>query len=94
MQTDRLTILMEPKYKASIARQAAARGVSTSEHVRNALDSFDAVTSEEQAELAVMVAQANEAIPKMRASIDRMIATLDKTHRETDAFLVQMGVRS
>jgi hypothetical protein len=48
----------------------------------------------EEAELAVLVAQANEAIPKMRASFDRIFATLDKTHRETDAFLRKMGVRA
>ena len=93
MQTARMTILMNPDYKAAIERQAALRGVSSSEHVRNALDSFGAISGDEEAELAVLVAQVNEAVPKMQASIENMIATMDKTHRETDEFLKKMGVR-
>ena len=93
MQTARMTILMNPDYKAAIEQQAALRGVSSSEHVRNALDSFGEISGDEEAELAVLVAQVNEAVPKMQASIENMIATMDKTHRETDEFLKKMGVR-
>ncbi len=93
MQTERLTVLMEPKYKAAVAKQAAARGVSTSEHVRNALDSFDANVIEDEAQLAALVEEASLAIPKMRASINSMIETLERSHRETDQFLRKMGVR-
>jgi hypothetical protein len=93
MQTERMTILVDPGYKASVVRRAALRGVSTSEHVRNALDSFGEISGDEEAELAVLVAQVNDAVPKMQASIENMIATMDKTHRETDAFLKKMGVR-
>jgi hypothetical protein len=85
--------LMDPDYKAAVERKAALRGVSSSEHVRNALDSFGDISGDEEAELAGLVAQVNEAVPKMQASIENMIATMDKTHRETDAFLKKMGVR-
>ena len=93
MQTERMTILVDPGYKANVVRRAALRGVSTSEHVRNALDSFGENSGDEEAELAALVVQVNEAVPKMQASIENMIATMDKTHRETDAFLKKMGVR-
>lgn len=93
MQTERMTILVDPSYKANVVRRAALRGVSTSEHVRNALDSFGENSGDEEAELAALVAQVNDAVPRMQASIENMIATMDKTHRETDAFLKKMGVR-
>ena len=50
-------------------------------------------TADEEAELAALVEQVNEAIPKMNASIDSMIETLRKSHRETDKLLRQMGAR-
>jgi hypothetical protein len=50
-------------------------------------------TAVEAIELASLVPQLNEAIPKMRASLDRVIAAYDTIHRETDAFLCMMGVR-
>ena len=51
-------------------------------------------TPEEKAELAVLIEQVNEAVPKMRASIESMIATMDATHLCVDAFLREAGVRS
>ncbi|MFM9853948.1 MAG: ribbon-helix-helix protein, CopG family [Sphingomonadaceae bacterium] len=94
MQTDRLTILVEPSYKAAIARQAAVRGVSTSEHVRNALDSFERISDSEEAELAILVKEVNAAIPKMRESLDSSIATLAALHDDMDAFLREKGFRT
>ena len=93
MQTERVTFLTSRTGKAAIAKRAAAQGVSMGEYVRRKVEDDDELTAEQQAELAALVAQANEAIPKMRGSIDRMMETLDKTHRETDAFLRKMGVR-
>ena len=93
MQTERVTFLTSRTGKAALAERAAAQGVSMGEYVRRRVEDDDELTAEQQAELAALVAQANEAIPKMRGSIDRMLQTLDKTHRETDAFLRKMGVR-
>ena len=92
MQTDRLTILMDPKYTSAVASRAAARGVSTSEHVRNALDSFNGNDGEEQAQLAALVAEANTAIPKIAASIERMTKRLEEMNRKDEEFLKKMGM--
>lgn len=93
MRTERVTFLTSRASKAVLAKRAAEQGVSMGEYLRRRVEDDPELTSEQEAELAVLVAQANEAIPKMRASMDRMLETLDKTHRETDAFLREMGVR-
>lgn len=93
MQTARMTILMNPAYKSAIERRAAMRGVSSSEHVRNALDSFEATSAAEEAELAALVAEVNLAIPKMAASLERTCQRLEEMHKENDEFLRAMGVR-
>lgn len=93
MRNARFTVLLNDDEKAEWEARAARRGVSSSEYVRQTVNDDDEITKEQEAELAALVKEANEAIPKMRASIDRILETMDKTHRETDAFLRQMGVR-
>jgi hypothetical protein len=92
MQTDRMTILVDPTYKASVTRRAVARGVSTSEHVRNALDSFDATSEAEEAELAALVAEVNRAIPRMQEAFDNMSGVIAALKAENDAFFADKGV--
>ena len=94
MQTERVTFLTSREHKAALDAFASKRGESVGNVVREATAKYiGQPTEEEEAELAALVAQVNEAIPKMHASIDRMIETLDKSHRETNAFLKKMGVR-
>ena len=94
MQTERVTYFTSSDHKSQLEAFAKARGESVGNVVREATARFIAQpTEDEEAELAALVGQVNEALPKMHASIDRMIATLDKSHRETDAFLRKMGVR-
>ena len=94
MQTERVTYLTSAEHKAALEAFAKARGESVGNVVREATARFIGQPSEEEeAEFAALVEQVNEAIPKMNASIDRMVANLDKSHRETDAFLRKMGVR-
>ena len=94
MQTERVTFLTSREHKAALDAYASRSGQSVGNVVREATAKYiGQPTEEEEAELAALVAQVNEAIPKMHASIDRMIETLDKSHRETDAFLRKMGVR-
>lgn len=93
MQTERVTYLTSRKGKAALAARASAQGISMGEYVRRKVEEEDDLTADQQTELTALVAQANEAIPKMQASIDRMLETMDKTHQETDAFLRKMGVR-
>ena len=93
MQTERVTFLMSPARKAAVAARAASHGISLGEYVRRKVEDDDDLTPEQEAELAVLVAEANAAIPKMRDSMDRMIATLDATHAKVDAFLREAGIR-
>ena len=94
MQTERVTFLTSREHKAALDAFASDRGESVGNVVREATARFiGQPTEEEEAGLAALVEQVSEAVPKMQASIDRMIETLDKSHRETDAFLRKMGVR-
>ena len=93
MQSERVTYLTSPKGKAALAARASANGVSMGEYVRRKVEEEEDLTPEQQTALEALLAQASEAIPKMQASIDRIIELQDKTHRETDEFLRKMGVR-
>ena len=94
MQTERVTFLTSREHKAALDAYALGSGQSVGNVVREATARFiGQPTPEEEAELAALVEQVNEAVPKMHASIDRMIETLEKSHRETDTFLRKMGVR-
>jgi hypothetical protein len=94
MQTERVTYLTSAEQKAALEAFAKARGESVGNVVREATANYiGQPTPEEEAELAALVEEVNKAIPKMQASIENMIKTLEKSHRETDAFLRKMGVR-
>ena len=98
MQTERVTFLTTPDHKAALDAFAASNGKSVGHVVREATARYLARPepvdeTAEDAELAAVVAEANEAIPKMAASIDHMIATLDASHSRVDAFLREVGVR-
>lgn len=96
MQTERVTYLTSAEQKAALEAFAKARGESVGNVVREATLRYMAQPrdeSEEEAELAALVAQVNEAIPKMNASLDQMSETLRKSHSEIDAFLREKGIR-
>ncbi len=93
MHTERVTFLTTPQGKIALAARAAARGISTGEYVRRRVEADEDTTAGEEAELAALVAQANEAIPRMRDSLDRSIALVASTSREIDAMLREAGLR-
>ena len=93
MQTERVTILMTPAKKAELAARAAAQNMSIGQYVRRKVEDEDALTPEQEAELALLVEQVNEAIPKMAASLDSMIATVRTTREKIDATLREVGHR-
>lgn len=94
MQTERVTFLTSPDHKAALDAFAHDSGMSVGHVVREATSRFiEQPSKQDEAELAVLVAQVNDALPRMHASLDRMIETLDRSHQETDAFLRKMGVR-
>ncbi len=94
MQTERVTFLTTPDHKAALDAFASSNGQSVGHVLREASSQYiGKPTPEEEEELAVLVQQVNEAIPKMHASLDNMIDTLDRTHRKVDAFLREAGIR-
>ncbi|TPG10980.1 hypothetical protein [Sphingomonas oligophenolica] len=82
MQTERVTFLTTPDHKAGLARRAAAQGISVGEYVRRKTDEDDELTPEQEAELVMLVAHVNEAIPQMAATLDAMIDTVRHTREE------------
>jgi hypothetical protein len=95
MQTERITFLTTPDGKAALASRAAARGVSVGEYIRRKVEEEDSddFSAQDEAELAILVAQVNEAMPKMEASLDEMSQMLRATHQEVDRMLRAMGAR-
>ena len=93
MKTARTTVLMTPEEKAALEKRAASLGVSSGEYIRLAVDNYERISPEEEAELGALVKEVNMAIPKMRASLDRMSKTLRKTLKENDAFFRERGIR-
>jgi hypothetical protein len=90
MQTERVTILTSSDEKAQLFQRAKRLGVSSSEVVRRALRNQDNDTDD--AELAALVAEANAAIPKIAASIERMTKRLDEMNRKDEEFLKKMEI--
>lgn len=94
MQTERVTFLTTPDHKAALDAFAVKNGRSVGHVLREASSQYIAQpTADEEAELAALVEQVNEAIPKMHASIDSMSRTLQQTHATVDKMLREMGVR-
>ena len=94
MRNARMTVLMTAEEKADIEAEAKRLGVSSGEYVRLAVDNFDRPDAAEEAELAVLIEQVNDAIPKMRDSLDRMSTQARSLHEEMDAFLREKGIRA
>ncbi len=93
MQTERVTILMTPAKKAALAERAAARHMSIGQYVRRKVEDDDDLTPAQEAELAALIAQANEAIPAMSASFDRMIDTVRDTREDIRRMLDSLSMR-
>ena len=93
MQTERVTFLTTRKGKSAIAARAAAQGISVGEYIRRKVEDDDELTPAQEAELAMVVEQVNEAMPKMNAALDEISARARAVHEEMDAFLREKGVR-
>ena len=77
MHTERITYLSTAEHKAALEAFAQGRGESVGSVVREATAKYMGETSEaEEAELAALVAEANQAIPAMAAALDNMIETV------------------
>ena len=92
MRNARLTVLLRADEKAEWEARAARRGVSSSEYVREVVNGDELVTAEQEAELAALVREANDAIPKMSASIERIAKRLESMARKNEEFFEKMGL--
>ena len=95
MQTERVTFLTSRDHKAALDKFASSRGESVGNVVREATARYIGRPPEEadEAALAALVAEVNQAIPKMEASLDEMSRKLKETHRDVDKMLRAMGAR-
>jgi hypothetical protein len=92
MRTARTTFLMTPEEKASLEKRAASRGVSSGEYIRLAVDNFEKVSDEQEAELAALAKELNDAVPKMKAALESSCKTLEALRRENEDFFRQRGI--
>lgn len=90
MQTERVTFLTTPAHKAALDAFASDNGLSVGHVLREATSRYLAQERDEEAELAMLVAQVNQAIPKMNESIDEMIATMRSTSAAIDETLQKL----
>ena len=94
MQTERVTFLTTPDHKAALDTYARESGMSVGHVVREATSRFmGQPTPDEEAELAALVEQVNEAIPQMRANLDMMIDQLRATSDKVGRTLREAGIR-
>ena len=96
MQTERVTFLTSRDHKAALDAYAKESGMSVGHVVREATSQFIAqppAANDEEAQLAALVAQVNEAIPKMEAAFDEMSRSLRETHEQVDRTLRAAGIR-
>jgi hypothetical protein len=91
MQTERVTFLTTPAAKAALCSRASARGLSVGEYIRRKVEEDDEMTPAQEAELRILIDAVNDAFPKMNASIDGMIETLQQTRVEMDKLLDRGG---
>jgi ribosome-associated translation inhibitor RaiA len=95
MRTARTTVLLTDTERANLDAFAMSRGESVSNVVRDATVRYMAQPrdeSDDEVELAALVVEANAAIPKMQASIERINARLESMVKKNEDFLKQMGI--
>ena len=92
MRSARVTVLMRPEEKASLEARAARRGVSSGEYLRLAVDNFESISDDQELELAELARELKAAVPRIRASLDASCKTLQKLHRENEAFFRERGI--
>ena len=93
MQTERVTFLTSAEHKAALDAFAVRSGESVGNVVREATVRYLHDGQEDESQLAALVEQVNEAIPKMEAALDEMSRKMRETHAEVDAMLRAMGAR-
>jgi hypothetical protein len=97
MQTERVTYLTSAEQKAQLEAFAKARGESVGSVLREAAVRYISApdpepSADEEEALKLLVAQLNEAVPAMRASLERSIASVRKSNAEVDRKMHEAGL--
>ena len=95
MHSERITYLTNAEHKAALEAFAKARGESVGSVVREATARYISgpVSEDEGEALQLLADELNEAVPKIRASLERSIAKLAASRQEVDRMLRDAGVR-
>ncbi len=95
MQTERVTFLTSPEHKKALDAFAAKRGESVGNVVREATSRYIAGpdSAEEEAALKLLAQELSEAVPRIRASLERSISKLAATRKEVSGMLRDAGLR-
>lgn len=94
MQTERVTFLTSREHKAALDAFAARHGQSVGNVVREATARYLAQPPEDdEVQLAALVSELAEAVPAMRASLDRTARIIEDSIANVDRKLREAGVR-
>jgi hypothetical protein len=92
-QSERVTFLATPALKTMLAERAAAGGVSIGEYIRRKVEDEDDGAAEDAAELAMIVGELVDAIPDMKARLERTAAMIEAAVEDSDRRLREAGLR-
>ena len=88
MQTERVTFLTSPDHKAALDAFARASGISVGHMLREASSQYMAEAPlGDEADLARLIAELNDAVPQMRADIRAAVAAIEMANARVDALL-------
>jgi hypothetical protein len=96
MQTERVTYLTSAEQKAALEAFAKARGESVGNVVREATARYIAepvISPVDEAALQFLADELNEAVPKIRASLERSSRNIERSIAEVDRKLREAGIR-
>lgn len=98
MQTERVTYLTSAEQKAALEAFAKAQGKSVGNIVREATERYinqaPQMSTDEEEALKLLVAELNDAVPRMHASLERSIEKLRSTREELDRTFREAGLRA
>lgn len=88
MQTERVTFLTTPDQKAALDAFAAGSGKSVGHVLREASSQYMAEGGhDEEAALAAMIDEINDAVPGMRDDLRAAVAAIEAANAKIDAIL-------
>ncbi len=95
-QTERVTYLTSAAQKAQLEAFAKARGESVGNVLREATMRYisePAISPAEEEALQFLADELNAAVPKIRESLERSIAMLEKSNADIDRKMREAGIR-